>query len=57
MMVVKTAFYSKQTQVAWALIPSIKWNNSSSGEAGNAIRAAAAKRIVDIVMAWDTEEE
>jgi hypothetical protein len=37
--------------------PYIKWNNSPSGEAGNAIRAEAAKRIVDIVKAWDTEAE
>jgi hypothetical protein len=33
------------------------WNKSPGGEAGNASRAAAAKSIVDIAKAWDTEAE
>jgi hypothetical protein len=34
-----------------------KWLSAPKGEAGNAIRAASAKKIFDISEAWDTEEE
>jgi hypothetical protein len=34
--------------------PFMRWLHAPEGEAGNAIRAAAAKETVDIVKAWDT---
>jgi hypothetical protein len=34
-----------------------QWKYAPSGEAGNAIRAASAKEILEISEAWDTEEE
>jgi hypothetical protein len=37
--------------------PFMQWLNAPKGEAGNAIRAASAKKIADISEAWDTEEE
>jgi hypothetical protein len=37
--------------------PFRRWEDSPKGEAGNAIRAFAAKDIADISEAWNTEED